>query len=65
MCLLVLGIGTLQAAPAPDPKRQARDAMAKGSALFRRGDYQGALLRFNEAQGLYPSPKIYFNLGQT
>jgi hypothetical protein len=39
--------------------------MAKGSALFRRGDYDGALLRFNEAQRLYPSAKIYFNLGQT
>jgi hypothetical protein len=65
VCVVSLGIGTTHAAPAPDPKRQARDVMAKGSALFRRGDYEGALLQFNEAQRVYPSAKIYFNLGQT
>ena len=63
VCLL--GVAARHAQGADDPKRQARAAMTRGSALFQRGDYESALGAFNEAQALYPSPKIYFNLGQT
>jgi tetratricopeptide (TPR) repeat protein len=47
-----------------DSKTEARDRLDEGSALYRKGDYQGALRRFEEAHALYPSPKIFFNLGQ-
>jgi hypothetical protein len=47
-----------------DPKTDAHDRLDEGSALYRRGDYQGALRKFEEARALYPSPKLYFNLGQ-
>jgi hypothetical protein len=47
-----------------DPRTDARDRLEEGSTLYRKGDYQGALRKFEEARALYPSPKIYFNLGQ-
>jgi hypothetical protein len=47
-----------------DPKSDARDRLEEGSALYRKGDYQGALRKFEQARALFPSAKIYFNLGQ-
>jgi len=49
---------------AADSKSEARDRLEEGSALYRNGDYQGALRKFEQARGLFPSAKIYFNLGQ-
>jgi Tetratricopeptide repeat/PEGA domain len=49
---------------AADSKSLARDRLEEGSALYRNGDYQGALRKFEQARGLFPSAKIYFNLGQ-
>ena len=59
------GADPVGAKTASDAKRQARASMALGTTLFRRGDYQGALRAFTAAQEAYPSPKIFFNLGQT
>lgn len=47
-----------------DQKSDARDRLEEGSALYRKGDYQGALRKFEQARALFPSAKIYFNLGQ-
>jgi hypothetical protein len=47
-----------------DSKDDARDRLEEGSALYRKGDYQGALRKFEQARALFPSAKIYFNLGQ-
>jgi hypothetical protein len=47
-----------------DPRDDARDRLEEGSALYRKGDYQGALRKFEQARALFPSAKIYFNLGQ-
>jgi hypothetical protein len=49
---------------AADSKSEARDRLEEGSALYRKGDYQGALRKFEQARALFPSAKIYFNLGQ-
>ncbi len=49
---------------AADSKSLARDRLEEGSALYRNGDYQGALRKFEQARDLFPSAKIYFNLGQ-
>jgi hypothetical protein len=54
----------LAGAARADPRTDARDRLDEGSALYRKGDYQGALRKFEEARSLYPSAKIYFNLGQ-
>jgi hypothetical protein len=63
--LLALVACLLFATPAlADPKSDARDRLDEGSALYRKDDFQGALRKFEEARALYPSPKIYFNLGQ-
>ena len=48
----------------PIQKSDARDRLEEGSALYRKGDYQGALRKFEQARALFPSAKIYFNLGQ-
>jgi hypothetical protein len=64
--LITLGIALL-AGPSTaiaDPKDDARDRLEEGSALYRKGDYQGALRKFEQARALFPSAKIYFNLGQ-
>ena len=58
-CAIILG-GVAHA----DQRTDARDRLEEGSALYRKGDYQGALRKFEEARALFPSPKIYFNLGQ-
>lgn len=59
--LVIVGL----AGPArADSRSDARDRLEEGSALYRKGDYAGALRKFEEAQALYASPKIYFNLGQ-
>jgi hypothetical protein len=62
--VLILGIAGLAAPARADPRTDARDRLEEGSVLYRKGDYQGALRKFEEARTLYPSPKIYFNLGQ-
>src|SRR5205814_5452293 len=54
----------LSATARADSRSDARDRLEEGSALYRKGDYQAALRKFEEARALYPSPKIYFNLGQ-
>jgi tetratricopeptide repeat protein len=55
---------TVSGSARADPRSDARDRLEEGSALYRKGDYQGALDKFEEARALAPSPKIYFNLGQ-
>jgi hypothetical protein len=55
----------LLAAPAVEPKEEARQLLDEGSALYRQGDYPGALERFERARSVYPSARIFFNLGQT
>jgi hypothetical protein len=59
--ILIVGLAPLARA---DSRTDARDRLEEGSLLYRKGDYQGALRKFEEARALYPSPKIYFNLGQ-
>lgn len=55
----VVGVGHT----APDPKTAAKKLVVEGAALIKRGDYEGALVRFKAAFDLVPSPKIQYNLG--
>jgi hypothetical protein len=58
---------------APTPARAADDSQAKGraqvllsegTAAYGRGDYATALDKFTAAYQIFPSPKLWFNIGQ-
>ena len=50
---------------AADARRAgAQDALDAGNQRFASGDYEGALKSYQRARELYPSPKLYFNVGQ-
>lgn len=46
-----------------DPKVAARAKLVEGSDLLKRGEFRDALVRFQEAYVLVPSPKIFYNFG--
>jgi hypothetical protein len=48
----------------PHAKAKAQGFLTDGSVLYERGDYAGALEKFNAAYAAYPSPKLMFNIGQ-
>ena len=45
-------------------KAKAKVLVAEGSVLYKRGDYVGALESFEAAYAAFPSPKLWFNIGQ-
>jgi hypothetical protein len=53
-------------APPEDPKAktQAQALLREGTAAYGHGDYATALDRFTAAFRIYPSPKLWFNIGQ-
>jgi PEGA domain len=46
-----------------EAKAQAEAKVAAARDLYERGDFQAALVTLEEAYALYPSPKLFFNLG--
>jgi hypothetical protein len=44
---------------------KAQSLLGEGATLYGRGDYLGALEKFDAAYAAYPSSKILFNIGQT
>ncbi len=46
----------------PSPRERARVEVAEGAKLFEGGRFASALARFQAAQALYPSGKVYFNV---
>jgi len=63
--LLVL-LAQVAAPPGADPvaKAKAQAVLKEGTALYERGDFAAALDRFETAYGIFPSPKLQFNIGQ-
>jgi hypothetical protein len=45
-------------------RTHAQDILKEGAKLYDQGDFDGALAKFNQAYEKFPSPKIFFNLGQ-
>jgi hypothetical protein len=45
-------------------REQAQAAVSQGNQLVDKDDYAGALAAYRKALALYPSSKIYFNVGQ-
>lgn len=71
--LLVLGAGvpsaraekeTTEPENATAQKKRAKKLLSEGDSLFRKGDYEGALDRYQKAYEAFPSPKIYFPMAQ-
>ena len=52
--------------PAPDAldKAKAKNLLSQGTTLYKHGEYAAALEKFEEAYATFPSPKLYFNIGQ-
>jgi hypothetical protein len=46
-----------------DERDQARAHYQRGNQLFHAGDYRGAVLEFQTANKLAPSPILHFNIG--
>jgi len=54
------------APPANDAasKMRAQALLSEGTAAYGRGDYAAALEKFTAAYQIFPSPKLWFNIGQ-
>jgi len=54
------------APPATDAQAKARaqGLLSEGTAAYGRGDYATALDKFTAAYEIFPSPKLWFNIGQ-
>jgi hypothetical protein len=72
LLIVCSAIATAAAQTAP-PAQPAGDAQAKaraqtflteGTAAYGRGDYATALDKFTAAYKIFPSPKLWFNIGQ-
>ena len=72
-CASALAPRAARAAPEETAPAQGTDAQAKtraqallreGTAAYGRGDYATALDKFNAAYRIFPSPKLWFNIGQ-
>jgi hypothetical protein len=46
-----------------EDKSKAQGLLVEGASLYQKGNYLGALDRFNAAYAAYPSSKIWFNIG--
>jgi hypothetical protein len=45
-------------------KARAQGLLSEGTAAYGRGDYAAALDKFTAAYKIFPSPKLWFNIGQ-
>jgi tetratricopeptide (TPR) repeat protein len=54
------------APPANDAasKMRAQALLSEGTSAYGRGDYAAALEKFTAAYQIFPSPKLWFNIGQ-
>jgi tetratricopeptide (TPR) repeat protein len=47
-----------------DPRKAAIKLVSQGDRLFKKGDYAGALARYQEAYQIFPSPKIFYAMAK-
>jgi tetratricopeptide (TPR) repeat protein len=59
-----LGSASPASAQSQDARSAAHALAQEGAQLYGKGDFQGALDRFKQAYQQFPSPKLFFNLGQ-
>jgi tetratricopeptide (TPR) repeat protein len=61
MAAAVSGVCSLAVADAGD-REKARIEVARGAKLYEQGDFAAALVHFQAAHALFPSPKLFFNM---
>ncbi len=64
LLLLVVAIGTAEAAPSPEDERQARSLYERGMASYEVREFDRAISDFTAAYVLTHEPGLLFNLGQ-
>lgn len=68
MHLVLLALLAQEAVPASsagsEGKIRAQTLLTEGTDLYERGDFRAALQKFEDAYALYPSPKLWLNIGQ-
>lgn len=65
MLVVMLALALPSVARAEDPKKAAMKHLKEGDKLFKKGDYEGALIKYQKAFEAFPSAKIYFPMAQT
>jgi tetratricopeptide (TPR) repeat protein len=55
---------TVQSNSDGQSKARAQALLSEGTAAYGRGDYASALEKFTAAYKIFPSPKLWFNIGQ-
>jgi tetratricopeptide (TPR) repeat protein len=55
---------TVQSTSDGPAKARAQALLSEGTAAYGRGDYASALDKFTAAYKIFPSPKLWFNIGQ-
>jgi tetratricopeptide (TPR) repeat protein len=64
MIALAVAVGLLLSTQPEEARDRARDAFAQGEALYRAGDFAGALEAFQTAEATQPSPAAEYNIGR-
>lgn len=64
LAVLALLAQSLPQSSNPADKAKAQGLLDEGSVLYKTGNYAGALSKFIDAYAAYPSPKLWFNIGQ-
>jgi tetratricopeptide (TPR) repeat protein len=64
MVALAVAVGLLLSTQPEEARDRARDAFVQGQELYRAGDYAGALLAFQTAEAMQPSPAAEYNIGR-
>jgi hypothetical protein len=69
LAIVVVCSGAITARAAAEPndaqaKARAQGLLSEGTAAYGRGDYAAALDKFTAAYKIFPSPKLWFNIGQ-
>jgi len=64
--LVLLALLAQAGAPAsnPDAKARAQVILKEGTQLYQQGAFAEALEKFERAYSVFPSPKLFFNIGQ-
>ena len=47
-----------------DPRKAAIKLVGQGDRLFKKGDFAGALAKYQEAYQIFPSPKIFYAMAK-
>jgi tetratricopeptide (TPR) repeat protein len=65
LILLALQAGSSPVFAQEEPKQRAQELLKKGLDLYRAGKFEAALAELKAAHEIYPSPKLFYNMGVT